>query len=187
MGPHPGIWKVYFSLFFSSLFSILHFLFLSFFFFSFFFFVSLLGAPLALGPLDIVHPCHPVATSLAPNRVNWLWKLQFFSASEGAHPPQTPPVSTGAEVLSVLNFSAPSFKKSWIRLCLKWSMICGYSSLFCPAKIITLCCFPLCFLLFCDMFNRLYLCMQTGNIVVICGSRSHLTSASFKNLTLHRA
>ena len=41
--------------------------------------------------------------------------LQFFSASEWAHPPQTPPVPIGANVLSVLNFGAPSFKKSWIR------------------------------------------------------------------------
>ena len=42
-------------------------------------------------------------------------KITIFSASEGAHPRQTPPVSTGTEVLSVLKFSTPSFKKSWIR------------------------------------------------------------------------
>ena len=47
----------------------------------------------------------------APNCMNWLWKLQFFSASEGAHPPQTPPVPTGAVVLSALNLGTPSFKK----------------------------------------------------------------------------
>ena len=50
--------KVTFSLFFSSfsfLFSFLHFLF-------YLFFLS--GAPLAPGPLDIVHPCHLVATPL---------------------------------------------------------------------------------------------------------------------------
>ena len=35
-----------------------------FFIFLFFSFVSLSGAPLTLGPLDIVHPCHPVATPL---------------------------------------------------------------------------------------------------------------------------
>ena len=59
--PRPGIWKVLFSLFFSSFF-----LFFSFLFFIFVFFggVSLLWAPLAPGPLDIVHPCHPVATPL---------------------------------------------------------------------------------------------------------------------------
>ena len=56
-GPRPGIWTVSFSLFF--FFSILHFPFL---------FVSLSGAPLAPGPLDIVHPCHPVATPLLRNR-----------------------------------------------------------------------------------------------------------------------
>ena len=47
---------------------------LSFLFFVFFFFFSILhflflflpGALLALGPLDIVHPCHPVATPLFP-------------------------------------------------------------------------------------------------------------------------
>ena len=39
-------------------------------------------------------------------------KITFFSASEGAHLPQTPPVPTGAEVLSALNLGAPSFKKS---------------------------------------------------------------------------
>ena len=58
-GPRPGILKVLFSLFFSS-----------FFFFSFSpfsFFVSGLGALLAPGPLDIVHPCHPVATPLVMN------------------------------------------------------------------------------------------------------------------------
>ena len=38
--------------------------FLLFFLFSIFFFVSLSGALLAPGPLDIVHPCHPVATPL---------------------------------------------------------------------------------------------------------------------------
>ena len=37
--------------------------FFSFLFFIFFFCLSL-GAPLAPGPLDIVHPCHPVATPL---------------------------------------------------------------------------------------------------------------------------
>ena len=38
----------------------------------------------------------------------------FSLLLRGHIPPQTPPVSTGAEVLSVLNFSALSFKKSWI-------------------------------------------------------------------------
>ena len=54
--------KVTFSLFFSSfsfLFSFLHFLF-------YLFFLS--GAPLAPGPLDIVHPCHLVATPLYGKR-----------------------------------------------------------------------------------------------------------------------
>ena len=45
-------------------FSILHFLFLLSFFL---FFVSLSRAPLAPGPLDIVHPCHPIATPLHPS------------------------------------------------------------------------------------------------------------------------
>ena len=41
----------------------------------------------------------------------------FFSASEGAHPPQTPPVPTDVEGLSGLNLGAPSFEKSWIHPC----------------------------------------------------------------------
>ena len=45
----------------------------------------------------------------APNHANWIWKLWFFSASEGAHPPQTH-VPTGAEALSVLNLGAPLLK-----------------------------------------------------------------------------
>ena len=49
---------------FHSLFSFLFFFFLFFFFSFLFFFSSLSGAPLAPGPLDIVHPCHPVATPL---------------------------------------------------------------------------------------------------------------------------
>ena len=56
---------------FRSLYSFLPFFFFSCFsFLPFFFFSSLhfcclsLGAPLAPGPLDIVHPCHPVATPL---------------------------------------------------------------------------------------------------------------------------
>ena len=57
--PRLGIWKVSFSIFFS----FLPFLFSSF-FPSFSIFPSLSGAPLAPGPLDIVHPCHPVATPL---------------------------------------------------------------------------------------------------------------------------
>ena len=54
-----------FPFFFS--FSIIIFFFLFFFFFFFLFFVfclSLSRSPLAPGPLDIVHPCHPVATPL---------------------------------------------------------------------------------------------------------------------------
>ena len=58
MGPRPGIWKVSFSLFLSSFF----FFFLPFLFFIFI--VCLSGASLAPGPLDIVQPCHPVATPL---------------------------------------------------------------------------------------------------------------------------
>ena len=64
-GPCSGILKVLFSLFFSSFSSF--FLFYSSFFIIIiiiYFFVSLSGAPLAPGPLDIVHPCHPVATPL---------------------------------------------------------------------------------------------------------------------------
>ena len=60
MGPCPGIWKVLFSLFPSSFF--FFFFFLP--FLSFIFNVCLSGASLALGPLDIVQPCHPVATPL---------------------------------------------------------------------------------------------------------------------------
>ena len=58
--PRRSIWKVSFSRFFSS-FSFL------FFFFSIlrFLFSLSLEAPLAPGPLDIVHPCHPVATPLS--------------------------------------------------------------------------------------------------------------------------
>ena len=44
--------------------SFLFFLFFPPFFLRFFFFCLFLGAPLAPGPLDIVHPCHPVATPL---------------------------------------------------------------------------------------------------------------------------
>ena len=51
-----------------------------------------------------------------------LWQVDFknyiFFTSEGAHPPQTPPVHTVVEVLLVLYFGAPSYKKkSWIRSC----------------------------------------------------------------------
>ena len=35
---------------------------------------------------------------------------KIFSPSEGAYPPQTPPVPTGAEVLLVLNWGAPLLK-----------------------------------------------------------------------------
>ena len=42
-------------------------------------------------------------------------KITFFSASQGAHPPQTPPVPTDVEGLSGLNLGAPSFEKFWIR------------------------------------------------------------------------
>ena len=52
---------------FRSLFSFLPFLFSSF-FPSFSIFPSLSGAPLAPGPLDIVHPCHPVTTPLPTDR-----------------------------------------------------------------------------------------------------------------------
>ena len=45
-------------------FSFFFFSFFSFLFFMFFFCLSLSGAPVAPGPLDIVHPCHPVATPL---------------------------------------------------------------------------------------------------------------------------
>ena len=42
----------------------------------------------------------------------------FFSISEGAHPPQTPPVLTGAKVLLVFKFGRPLFlKKSWTLSC----------------------------------------------------------------------
>ena len=55
-GPVRVLWKISFSVFFFPFFSILFF---------FFFFLDLsFGAPLAPGPLDIVHPCHPVATQL---------------------------------------------------------------------------------------------------------------------------
>ena len=62
VGPHPGIFKTFvlsfhFLLFFSFCSSFL--------FFIFFFSPSLSGAPSAPGPLDIVHPCHPVATPLS--------------------------------------------------------------------------------------------------------------------------
>ena len=45
-------------------------LFVFFFFYSSFFFCLSLGAPLAPGPLDIVHPCHPVAMPLGSSMVN---------------------------------------------------------------------------------------------------------------------
>ena len=69
------IFEKFCSLFSFFFFSILHFLFFLFFFF-FFFFVSLSGAPLAPRPLDIVHPCHPVATPL--DTYNFLGKLAKF-------------------------------------------------------------------------------------------------------------
>ena len=34
--------------------------------------LSLSGAPLAPGPLDIVHPCHPVATPLRTGDNTWM-------------------------------------------------------------------------------------------------------------------
>ena len=43
--------------------------------------------------------------------MKWLWKLQFFSASEGPpHPPQTLPVPTGADIISPY-FGRPLFLK----------------------------------------------------------------------------
>ena len=71
-GPCLGIWKVSFSLFFSSC---SFFFFLSFLSFIFYFSLSLSGAPYSSGPLDIVHPCHPVATPLLHiiERYNSLW------------------------------------------------------------------------------------------------------------------
>ena len=63
MGPLSGYFKGPISLFFSS-FSVFFFFVFSFLFFIFFFPLSLGGPPLAPGPLDIVHPCHPVATPL---------------------------------------------------------------------------------------------------------------------------
>ena len=49
---------------------------------------------------------------------------------------------------------------------LKWCMTCRYSSLFCLTKINYFVLIFLCFLLFCvsDMFKRLYLCIQTGDL-----------------------
>ena len=41
-------------------------------------------------------------------------KITFFLRFSGGTSPQTPPVPTGAEVLSVFNLDAPSLKKSWI-------------------------------------------------------------------------
>ena len=58
VGPPVRVFEKLRSLFFF----LLHFCFFLF-FSSFSFFLSL-GAPLAQGPLDIVHPCHPVATPL---------------------------------------------------------------------------------------------------------------------------
>ena len=57
---------IFFFEFYSFLFLFFSFLFVfSFsFLFSLFFFSLSLGAPLAPGPMDIVHPCHPVATPL---------------------------------------------------------------------------------------------------------------------------
>ena len=69
-GPPSGYLKSFVLFFFLSF---LFFLFFLSFFFSilhFLFFPSLLGAPLAPGPLDIVHPCHPVATPLLRNQAS---------------------------------------------------------------------------------------------------------------------
>ena len=73
-----GKFRSLFSFFFSFLFFIFFFL---------FYFVSLSGAPLAPGPLDIVHPCHPVATpmvfSLSENLANnGPWSLMCIQGSK---------------------------------------------------------------------------------------------------------
>ena len=66
--------------------SFLFFLFFPFLFFIFFF-VFFSGAPLALGPLDIVHPCHPVATPLIETIItelrcrNYILNLYHFKLS----------------------------------------------------------------------------------------------------------
>ena len=67
--PLPGIWKVSFTHFFSSFSSA--FLFYS----SFSFFFVSLGGPLSYGPLDTVHPCHPVATPLVTYRTRIMTKV----------------------------------------------------------------------------------------------------------------
>ena len=70
--PPSGYFKKSFVL--SSFLFFFFFFFLFYPFFSFFFFVSLSGAPLAPGPLDIVQPCHSVATPLC--KISFL--LSFF-------------------------------------------------------------------------------------------------------------
>ena len=53
----------------------------SFIFFLFFFFSLSLGAPSALGPLDIVHPCHPLATPLCSMlTTEWLYTTVYINA-----------------------------------------------------------------------------------------------------------
>ena len=71
-GGRPGILKSFFPSF-----HFFFFFFLSFLFFVFFFsFVSFSGDPLAPGPLDIVHPCHPVATPLSKlTKIN-KWQIE---------------------------------------------------------------------------------------------------------------
>ena len=64
---------LFFSFFFFFFFSFLHFLFcLS---------LSLSGALLAPGPMDIVHPCHPVATPLAKIFIMIKLLHSFFTSS----------------------------------------------------------------------------------------------------------
>ena len=75
-GLRPGIWKCSFSFFFSSFSFFFSLSFLFFILFSFYLSRSLSwGPPLAPGPLDIVHPCHPVATPLYeryPVEATWI-------------------------------------------------------------------------------------------------------------------
>ena len=74
VGLPSRVFKKLRSLFFSSFSFFLFFSFCFLFFISFsFLFVSLSGAPLAPGPLDIVHPCHSVTTPLIISHLVGAW------------------------------------------------------------------------------------------------------------------
>ena len=68
--------------------------------------------------------------------------------------------------------------KFLIMQALKWYMICGYSSLFCPAKINILCWFSFVFYCFVTCFTGYISVCNLATLHSFCGSRSHIKVCS---------